>query len=75
MLFKLFSIRSFCDHVGRIESCDTARLVIKDLMEQMTVLNQPIKTVDYVQNLCLIGYQDGQQYDAQECLIQILRKS
>ena len=68
----LFSVESFREHIYHLEANDMAALSIKNLFREMEFSSNHVKTSLYIDNLQLGDYVFGQQYDAQECLLQVL---
>ena len=70
----LYSVQPFQEYVHQMETSDPAALAIKDIFSEIESSNNPIKTSTYIQNLQLHDYIFCQQYDAQECLLQLVGK-
>ena len=47
---------------------------IRKLFREIGTSNEPVRTSNYVRYLSLQGYELGMQYDAHECLLQLLSK-
>ena len=45
---------------------------IKNLFRKIETSNKSVRTSQYVRYLNLLGYEPGMQYDAHECLLQLL---
>ena len=70
----LYSIIPVREYVCQMETNDLSTLAIKDLFTEITSSNKPIVTAKYIQRLGLTDYRFHNQYDAQECLLQLLGK-
>ena len=47
---------------------------IRKLLREIQTSNKPVRTSSYVRYLSLQGYEPGMQYNAHECLLQLLAK-
>ena len=47
---------------------------IRKLFRVIETSNEPVRTSNYMRSLSLQGYEPGMQYDAHECLLQLLAK-
>ena len=72
----LYSITTFREYVLQLILLrdNPPVLAIKNLFQQIGSSNEPVKTSLYVQNLELPDYTFKMQYDAHECLTQLLSK-
>ena len=68
----LYAISAFRDFIQVLTTSTQAVRAIKEMFEQISISNEPIKTSKYIQRLNLSDYVFHQQYDAHECLIQFL---
>jgi len=70
----LYSIPAFNSYVHELPQTDQYVMTIKEMLIEIANSNRPIKTSKYVRDLGLSNYIFGSQYDAHECLLQILDK-
>ena len=68
----LYSMPEIRSHVRALTSCNRYIKEIKTLFEKIDSKISPVQTSNIVKNLQLENYNFKDQYDAQECLIQIL---
>ena len=68
----LHSIKPFREFVLKTQSDGGAILAMKDLFREIDTSKEPIETSRYISRLPLVNYDFGRQYDAHECLIQLL---
>ena len=47
---------------------------VKNLLSELDTSSEPVSTSNYVRYLGLQHYEPGMQYDAHECLLQLLGK-
>ena len=72
----LYSITAFRDYVLKLLLFrdNPPAVSIKNLFREIASANNPIRTSEYLKHLELLDYTSGTQYDAHECLLQLLNK-
>ena len=70
----LYSLPEFRHEILSHGSSDETIIAFKNLMAEISNSNKAVKTSHYLQQIRLHDYVSGMQYDAHECLIQILEK-
>ena len=70
----LYSITAFRDYIlSLLLFTDNPPVVsIKNLFREIGSSNNPVRTSEYLKHLELLDYKSGTQYDAHECLLQLL---
>ena len=71
----LYSIKTFKEYIQHSSCGNIATKVITDLFLEISSSVVPVHTYPYIKKMNLIEYHHGEQYDAHECLIQILDKT
>ena len=72
----LYSITTFRDYVLKLLLFrdNPPAVSITNLFREIASTNNPIRTSEYLKHLELLDYTSGTQYDAHECLLQLLNK-
>ena len=70
----LYTLPAFREFIQQLSPTNAVVSEIKNLFGEIESSNVPVRTSDYVQNLGLRDYSLGMQYDAHECLLQLLEK-
>ena len=71
----LYCLPLFRDYMKTLgPSVKGVAMKIRKLFKEIEISNQPVRTSNYVRYLSLQGYEPGIQYDAHECLLQLLAK-
>ena len=65
----LYSLPLFRDYINQLQRAEGELCKLKILLETS---KERVKTFHYVRYLNLIDYKSGMQYDAHECLLQLL---
>ena len=69
----LNSLTAFRNVILFLEDTNETLLAIKSLIREISISETTIETSWYLQQIGLRDYVFGMQYDAHECLIQILK--
>jgi len=70
----LYALPAFCNYVHELSHSDQYVMTIKEMFEEIANSNAPVRSSKYIRDLRLHNYVFGSQYDAHECLLQILNK-
>ena len=71
----LHSLLVFRDYINKLQpSVKGVAMKIKTLFSEIETSSEPVRTSNYVRYLCLQHCEPGMQYDAHECLFQLLVK-
>ena len=68
----LYSLTLFRDCTNQLQPAEGVAMQIKDRFREIETSKEPVRTSHYVRYLNLLGYEPGMQYDAHECLLQLL---
>ena len=68
----LYAIPAFRDFLQGLTLGYEAVIAIKEMFEEISTSNEPVRTSKYVQDLGLTEYRFHEQYDAHECITQFL---
>ena len=60
------------DCINQLKSAEGVAMQIKNLFREIETSKESVRTSQYVRYLNLLGYESGMQYDAHECLLQLL---
>ena len=71
----LYSLLVFRDYINKLQPpVKGVVMIIKNLYSEIEMSSEPVRTSNYVSYLRLQHYEPGMQYDAHECLLQLLAK-
>ena len=70
----LYSLPTFRSYIEQLQTSERVVSKIKDLFTEIRCSNEPVRTSTYISDIDLQYYVLGMQYDAHECLLQLLAK-
>ena len=68
----LYSLPLFRDYINQLQPAEGVAMQIKNVFRETETSKEPVRTSHYVRYLNLLGYEPVVQYDAHECLLQLL---
>ena len=75
VIHVLYSLPVFRDYITKLRPpVKGVAMKIKKLYSEIETSREPVRTYNYVSYLGLQHYEPGMQYDAHECLLQLLSK-
>ena len=68
----LYSLPLFRDYINQLQPAEGVAMQIKNVFREIETSKEPARTSHYVRYLSLLGCEPVVQYDAHECLLQLL---
>ena len=71
----MYSLPAFRDYISKLQPpVKEVAMKIKNLFSEIETSSEPVRTSNYVRYLGLQHHEPGMEYDAHECLLQVLAK-